>query len=200
MYTLRIWNSKATTNQLEELAGKLKQGEIAIIPTDSTYAIVGDALNTKAIDRICRIKGINPEKQHLAMICSDISMASDYCRIENLGFRFLKDYTPGAYTFLFKALNSLPKAFKGRKVAGIRIPDNTFARDLAKALGNPIITTSLPADNLDELTNPDLIAELWGDKVDFMVSDGDGSSTLTSIIDCTDSEPITIREAGQTPF
>lgn len=189
MEKLRIWNSSATDDQITMIANRLKQGDIAIIPTDSTYAIAGDALNVKAVERICRLKGINPEKTSLSILCSDISMASEYSRIENSGFRLLKDHTPGPFTFLFKAAGTLPRAFKGRKVVGIRIPANDFALKLSRALGNPLISTSIPYAEEDYAVNPDLIAESFEGKVDIMVDNGDGATDVTTIVDCTGSQP-----------
>ena len=132
MKTIKIWNDEASSRQLDEICKELEDGGIIIMPTDTLYGIACDALNPKAIDRLCRIKGLNPDKTHLSIICSDISMAAEYARFDNKDFRMLKDYTPGAFTFLFKSAPTLPKAFKGRKVVGIRIPDNKLCRDIAR--------------------------------------------------------------------
>lgn len=126
MKSIKIWNNKASEQQLNQLSERMKEGEIAIIPTDTMYAIVGDALNVKVVDRICKLKNINPDKTNLSIICSDISMAAEYSRIDNKGFKLLREYCPGPFTFLFKSASTLPRAFKGRKTVGIRIPDNQF--------------------------------------------------------------------------
>ena len=180
--------------QLDDVASRLRDSEIAVIPTDTTYAIVGDALNMKAIERICNLKRINTEKTNLSVICSDISMASEYARIEDKGFRLMKECCPGPFTFLFRCASKLPRAFKGRKVVGIRIPSNEFDRQLAAALGNPVITTSIEYDDEDYAVNPGLIAENYEGKVDFMVEGEDGSTEVSTIVDCTGPEPEIVRQ------
>ena len=123
MRTIKIWN-KPSDSQLKEIADAIRGGEIAIIPTDTSYGIAGDALNVKSVEKICKLKRINPEKSNLSVICADISMAAEYSRIDDSTFRLIKDNTPGAFTFLLRAASKLPKAFKNRKTVGIRIPDN----------------------------------------------------------------------------
>lgn len=194
MERIRIWNSKATDAQVQNVAEALRNGGLAVIPTDSMYAIAGDALNVKSVDRICRLKGINPDKQRLSILCADISMAAEYSRIGNAEFRLIKDFTPGPVTFVLRASSRLPRAFKGRKEVGIRIPDNPFDRKLAKALGSPLISTSIPYDDEDFAINADLIAGRFAADVDLMVDDGDGETALTTIVDCTGPTPEVIRE------
>lgn len=194
MEIYKIWNNSAAPNQLREIASRLDEGEICIIPTDTKYAIVGNALNSKTIDRICKLKGINPDKTNLSIICSDISMASDYARIENSGFRLLKENAPGAFTWLFKSVSKLPRAFKGRKIVGIRIPENEFCRELTETLCKPLITTSIEYEDEDYAINTGLIAEEYEGKVDFMVEGEDGTTEESTIIDCTGNEPEIIRQ------
>ncbi len=194
MKSIKIWNNKASEQQLEQLSKRLKEGEIAIIPTDTMYAIVGDALNIKVVDRICKLKNINPDKTNLSIICCDISMASEYSRIDNKGFMLLKEYSPGPFTFLFKSASTLPRAFKGRKTVGIRIPDNQFATDLVEHLGNPLITTSIEYEDEDYAINPELISEAYEGRVDIMVEGDPGTTDVSTIVDCTLDEPEIIRE------
>lgn len=194
MKTIKIWNDNASSRQLDEICANLESGKSMITPTDTLYAIACDALNPKAIEHICRLKGINTEKTNLSIICSDISMASEYARYDNYAFRLLKDYTPGPFTFLFKSASSLPKAFKGRKVVGVRIPDNKLCRDIVERLGHPILSTSIEFENDDYARDPGLIAEAYEDKVDFMLEGNDGDTQPSTIIDCTGSSPEIIRQ------
>lgn len=194
MNTIKIWNARASERQLHDISQRLKEGELAVIPTDTMYAVVGDALNMRAVDRLCRIKGINPDKTNLSIICSDISMASEYSRIDNSGFRLMKQHCPGPFTFLFKAASTLPRAFKGRKVVGVRIPDHEFARQLAETLGNPIITTSIEYEDEDHAVSPGLIAETYENKVEMMVEGDDGTTDVSTIVDCTGDQPEIIRQ------
>lgn len=194
MKTIKIWNNDASNRQLDQICNWLEEGEIMIMPTDTIYSIACDALNPKAIDRICRLKGINPDKTHLSIICSDISMAAEYSRFNNKAFQLLRDNTPGPVTFLFKSAPTLPKAFKGRKTVGIRIPDNKLCRDIVKRLGHPLLTTSIEFADEDYARNPELIAEAYDGKVDFILSGDDGDTEPSTIVDCTCNEPEIVRQ------
>lgn len=197
MEKIKIWNDSPADNQIQRAATLLREGEMIIIPTDSVYAIACDALNNKAITRLCRLKGIDPEKQHLSILCSDIAMASEYVRIEDESYNLLKRLTPGPYTFLFRAGRNLPKAFKGRKIVGIRIPDNITDREIIRELGTPLMTTTIDLDNDDYAREPDLIAERYENRDVAMIIDaGEGELELSTILDCSDSSenPVIIRQ------
>ena len=131
MRTVKIWNDTPSDRQLEEIAAWLKDGEVMIWPTDTLYGIACSALETKAIEQVCRLKGINPEKTHLSIVCPDIATAAQYARIDDKVYRLMRDLTPGPFTFLCRAASTLPRAFKGRKIVGIRIPDCATDRAIA---------------------------------------------------------------------
>ena len=194
MKILKIWNDSPSDRQAEEIAAALQAGEIIVYPTDTLYALGCDALNPKAVDRLCSIKHINPEKIHLSVICHDISMAAEYARIDNKAFRLIKDNTPGPFTFLLKALSSLPRAFKGRKVVGIRIPDCLTDRMIAQKLGHPILTSSIEYDDEDYAINPGLIRERYENQADLFVEGDDGSTEPSTIIDLSEGMPEIIRQ------
>ncbi len=194
MNTIKIWNDSPSDKQIQEIVSFLRDGKIAIIPTDTMYAIVCNALDPKAVEKICRIKGINPEKTNLSILCEDISMASEYSRIDNTGFRLLKERTPGPLTVLLKSASKLPKVFKGRKTIGVRIPANNVARKITGELGNPLLTTTIQYPSDDYAINPELIAEYYENKIDLMVDGGDGEIRHSTIIDCSNGEPELIRE------
>lgn len=194
MKTIKIWNEQISENQLDEICTALENGEIALLPTDTLYAICCDALNSKAIERICRMKSINPEKNNLSIICSDISMASEYSKIDNSAYRILKDNTPGAFTFLLKASSSLPKAFKGRKIVGIRIPANNIPREIAARLGHPLLCTSIQYRDEDYAINPELIAEAYENRADLIVESEEGSTIPSTIVDLTGDAPEILRD------
>jgi tRNA threonylcarbamoyl adenosine modification protein (Sua5/YciO/YrdC/YwlC family) len=173
----------------------LRDGQIIIYPTDTLYALGCDALNNRAIERLCKIKGINPEKNTLAIVCGSLSQAAEYARIDNNAFRLLKHYLPGAFTFILPASSALPKIFKGRKTVGIRIPDNEIDTALASELGNPIMTTSIPFTK--DTADPWSIAELYKNNGDIAlcIDGGDANDTPSTIIDTTDSStPKIIRQ------
>lgn len=194
MKIIKIWNDEASDRQLGEICRDLESGHTMILPTDTLYAIACDALNPKAIEKICRLKGINPDKTNLSIICADISMAAEYARFDNYAFRLLRDNTPGPFTFLFKSASTLPKAFKGRKVVGVRIPDNKLCRDIASRLGHPILSTSIEYSDSDYAVNPGLIAEAYHEKVDFFIEGDDGDMQPSTIVDCTGNEPVIVRD------
>ncbi len=194
MKSIKIWNDAPSDKQAEQIAERLKAGEIWIIPTDSIYGIMCDALNQKAVRAVCELKGINPEKNNLSIICDEISMASEYARIGDKTFSMMRDNTPGPVTFICKAQSNLPKEFKKRKNVGIRIPNNLTARMIAEKLGNPLLTTSIEFEDEDYSRNPELILEAYDGKVDGVVMGEDGGTVPTTIIDCTEDSPSVIRE------
>ncbi len=194
MKSIKIWNDAPSDKQAEQIAERLKAGEIWIIPTDSIYGIMCDALNQKAVRAVCELKGINPEKNNLSIICDEISMASEYARIGDKTFSMMRDNTPGPVTFICKAQSNLPKEFKKRKNVGIRIPNNLTARMIAEKLGNPLLTTSIEFEDEDYARNPELILEAYDGKVDGVVMGEDGGTVPTTIIDCTEDSPSVIRE------
>ncbi|MBD5298715.1 MAG: threonylcarbamoyl-AMP synthase [Bacteroides sp.] len=199
MKTIKIWNNEISGRQLDEVCSALERGEIVIMPTDTLYGITCDALNPKAIERLCAIKGINPDKTHLSIICTGISMAAEYGRFDNDTYRLLRDNTPGPFTFLVKSAPTLPKAFKGRKVVGIRIPDNPCCLAVAERLGHPLLTTSIEFEDDDHAVSPGLIAETYADRADLLIEGEDGSTEPSTIIDCTGPVPEIVREGKGVP-
>lgn len=194
MKTIKIWNDDPSDKQIQEVSRDLGLGMTMVIPTDTLYALACDALDSKAIEKICRLKGINPEKTNLSIICSDISMVSEYARFDNWAYKLMREYTPGPFTFLLKSASSLPRAFKGRKIVGVRIPDNNFDRKVVESLGHPILTTSIQYDDEDYAVNPELIAEAYDGRIDIMIEGPDGTTEPSTIIDCTGDEPVVIRQ------
>lgn len=194
MKIIKIWNDSPSERQITEIARDLSLGTVIVMPTDTLYAICCDALDSKAIDRICRLKRINPDKTNLSIICSDISMASEYARIENNAFQLIKENTPGAFTFLLKSASTLPKEFKRRKTVGIRIPANLTCRKIVESLGHPILTTSIEFDDDDYAINPGLIMDNYNDKADLFIEGEEGSTEPSTIIDCTGNQPEIVRQ------
>ncbi len=196
MKSIKIWNDTPSEKQAQQIAEWLKTGEIWIIPTDSVYGIMCDALNQKAVRAVCELKGINPEKNNLSIICDDISMAAEYARIGDKTFSLMRDNTPGPITFICKAQSNLPKEFKKRKTVGIRIPDNLTVRMVVEKLGNPLLTTSIEFEDDDYARNPELIMEAYDGKVDGIAMGEDGGTELTTIIDCTEDSPSIVRDGA----
>ena len=198
MDTIKIWNDNPSDAQSEEIARVIESGELVIMPTDSVYAIVCDALEPKAIARLCQLKGLDPSRNNLSIICSGISMAAEFAHIDDAGFRLLKANTPGAFTFLFKSGRNLPKAFKGRKTVGIRIPDNATARRVVETLGHPVLVTSVEFDDADYAREPELIAENYDRRgVAMIVDGGEGGVDYSTILNCADADAPEILRQGK---
>ena len=191
-----MYTSNINDRFMNEVIDTLRNGGIIIYPTDTLYAIGCNALNNNAIERICKIKGINPQRTNLSIVCSDISQASQYARIDNNAYQLLRENLPGAFTFILPSASTLPKVFKGRKTVGIRVPDNDIAREIAIQLGNPILTTSVEWDeDPEDGCNPQAIAMKYDNDVDIVIDGGYGELTPSTIIDCTDrANPEIIRE------
>ena len=196
MKILKMYTSNINDRFMDEVIETLRDGGIVIYPTDTLYAIGCDALKNNAIERICKIKGINPQRTNLSIVCSDISQASQYARIDNRAYQLLRENLPGAFTFILPAASTLPKVFKGRKTVGIRVPDNVIACEIASRLGNPILTTSIEWDeDPEDGCNPQAIAMKYEGVVDIVIDGGYGELVPSTVVDCNDSSnPEIIRE------
>lgn len=182
------------TRYIDEIVDCLRDGGIIVYPTDTVYALGCDALNNQAIERICSLKEMKSAKTNLSIICSDISEVAQYAKFDNTQFKMMKSHLPGPFTFIFPALSKLPKAFKGRRTVGIRIPENAIARAIVEALGRPILTTSVPGDDEDYRCEPELIAETFQGSVDIVVDSGRGGLMPSTVVDCTGDEPEVTRQ------
>ena len=196
---LRINPDKINVADIERVVKCLKDGGIIIYPTDSVYALGCDLLNAKAIERVCKLKGVKPEKSNFSFICSDLSHLSDYCKpIENSIFRVMKKALPGPYTFILEASAKVPKLLKqNKKTVGIRVPDNKICKELILQLGNPIISTSLhdeDDDMIDYFTDPEMVYTRYQDKVDIVIDGGFGNIYPSTVIDASNGEMNVIRE------
>ena len=176
----------------------LKNGGVIIYPTDTVYAFGCDIYNKKAMQRLCRIKGVNIKKHNLSFVCYDLRHISSFTRqLENSTYKLMKKALPGPYTFILNANSSIPKLFKNKKrEVGIRIPENNIPREIVKELGNPIATTSVKDNDMiiEYITDPELIHKYYEKQVDMVISGGYGKSTPSTIIRCTDGFPKVLRK------
>jgi tRNA threonylcarbamoyl adenosine modification protein (Sua5/YciO/YrdC/YwlC family) len=195
----------------------LLDGGVIIYPTDTIYGLGCDIFQHKAIERICRIKHIEPARAQLSFICYDLSDLSQYTKsISTPLYRLLKTHLPGPYTFILPASRQVPRILKSRKqTIGLRIPDNIIARALVKELQHPILSSSLPgvvfeADGssagapvalpVEEYTDPEMINEKFGNLVDIVIDGGIGGTLPSTVIDCTGDEPVLVRRGlGEVP-
>ena len=186
---------------IKQMVECLKDGGVIIYPTDTIYGLGCDINQHKAIERICKIKNIDPQKAQLSFICRDLSHLSDYTKtIDTPLYRMLKSYLPGPYTFILPASKQVPKILQSKKsTVGIRVPDNIICQHILDELGNPILSASLPGDMVEEYTDPEVINENFGDKVDFVIDGGIGNMVPSTVVDCTTDEWTIIRQ-GQGEF
>ena len=174
----------------------LLDGGVIIYPTDTIYGLGCDIFQHKAVERICRIKQVDPAKAQLSFICYDLSDLSNYTKsISTPLYRLLKNYLPGPYTFILPASKQVPKILKSRKdTIGLRIPDNIIARSLVKELQHPILSSSLPGEMVEEYTDPEMIRDKFENQVDIIIDGGIGGMIPSTVVDCTGDEPVLLRK------
>ncbi len=195
---IKLHPANPAPRQINQVVEILKSGGVIIYPTDTVYGLGCDIFNQKAVEKVARIKGVKTEKANFSFICSDLSHISDFTRqFSNHVFKTMKRYLPGPYTFILPANNNIPKLFKNKKKSvGIRIPDNSIPIEIVKALGNPILTTSIHDTDevIDYTTDPELIHETYQNIVDAVIDGGFGNNIPSTILDCTDDEIIVLRQ------
>ena len=194
---IKIYENKPSEAAIKKVVDVLKNGGLIIYPTDTVYGLGCDITNSKALEKIAKIKGIKLEKANFSFICNDLSHISDYVKqIDTATFKILKRALPGPYTFILPGNNDLPKEFRKKKTVGIRVPDNNIALKIVEMLGNPIVSTSIydEDDVIEYSTDPELIFEKWQHKVDLVIDGGYGDNVASTIIDLSGYEPEVIRE------
>jgi tRNA threonylcarbamoyl adenosine modification protein (Sua5/YciO/YrdC/YwlC family) len=199
---IKIYEDKPNEVAIKKVVDALKSGGLVIYPTDTVYGLGCDITNTKALERIAKIKGIKLEKANFSFVCSDLSNLSDYVKqIDTSTFKILKRALPGPYTFILQGNNDLPSAFRKKKTVGIRVPANNIALDIVRMLGNPIVSTSIHDEDevLEYSTDPELIFEKWHHLVDLVIDGGYGDNVGSTIIDLSGYEPVVIREGKGDP-
>ncbi len=194
---IKIFTKNPNEQAIDKVVKCLQNGGLIIYPTDTVYGLGCDIRQTKALEKIAKIKGVKLEKANFSFICHDLSNLSDYIKqIDTSTFKILKRALPGPYTFILNGNNNLPKEFKKKTTVGIRVPNNSIIQEIVKKLGAPIISTSIHDEDevLEYSTDPELIFEKWQDMVDIVIDGGYGENVPSTIIDLTQGEPIVIRE------
>lgn len=196
----KLYEKNNSPRDMAEIVQILNDGGLLIYPTDTVYAIGCHALKERAVERICKLKGIDPTKNNLSIICYDLKHISEYAKVDNDAFKLMKRNLPGPFTFVLPTSNRLPKIFRGRKEVGIRVPDNDIVREICRLLDAPLMTTSLPydeADDIEYLTTPELIDEKYGYKVDLVIDGGIGGTQPGTVVSLIDGEVEILRQ-GET--
>lgn len=195
---LRIYHENPSIERIRKVAGILEAGGIVIYPTDTVYAMGCDIRANKSIEKIARLKGLNPQNPDMSLIFSDMSQLSEFTVIrDNTLFKLLKRNLPGPFTFIVPANNQIPKLFKNKKkTVGIRIPNSPIVIDLVRELGRPLITTSIhdPDEVIEYTTDPELIFEKYKGFADVVINGGFGRNEASTIVDCTGDEPVILRQ------
>lgn len=194
---IKIYEDKPNESAIKKVVDVLRNGGLVIYPTDTVYGLGCDITNSRALEKIAKIKGVKLEKANFSFVCHDLSNLSDYVKqIDTSTFKLLKRTLPGPYTFILPGNNSLPREFKKKTTVGIRVPANNIALEIVKMLGNPIVSTSIHDDDevLEYATDPELIFEKWQNLVDVVIDGGYGDNIGSTIIDLSGHEPVVIRE------
>lgn len=195
---LKIHPDNPQDRLIRQVVECLKNGGVIIYPTDTIYGLGCDISQPKAVEKICRIKGVDPTKAQLSFICKDLSHLSDYTKsISTPLFRVLKSHLPGPFTFILPASKHVPQILQSKKsTIGLRIPDNTICQTILNELGHPILSASLPDGDVEEFTDPEIIHEIFKDKVDLVIDGGIGGMTPSTVVDCTGDEWEIIRQGS----
>lgn len=196
---IKIYPENPNQREIDKVIAVLRDGGLIIYPTDTVYAIGCDALNVRAVEKICQLKNINPRKSNLSIICYDLSNLSEYAKVSNVAFKVMKKNLPGPFTFILPTSSELPKIYKNRKEVGIRIPDNNIVREIVRELRNPILTTSIhdEDDVMEYSTDPELIHEKYKNIVDLIIDGGYGGTEPSTIVDCTSTIEIIRQGKGE---
>lgn len=194
---IKLFEDNPNGKDILKIVKILKEGGGVIYPTDTIYAIGCDINNVKAVQRVCQLKGIKPEKANFSMICRDLSNIAAYAKVGNETFKVMKRNLPGPYTFILPATNKLPNVMMNkRKTIGIRIPDNYIVMAIVEELGNPLLTTSVKADDdiMEYMTDPELINEVYGKQVDVIIDGGAGQNVASTVVNCTGDSIEIVRQ------
>jgi tRNA threonylcarbamoyl adenosine modification protein (Sua5/YciO/YrdC/YwlC family) len=195
---IKLYPENPDPRRVQHIVDVLRSGGVIIYPTDTVYGIGCDIFNQKAIEKVCQIKGVKPQKQNFSFICYDLSDISEYTRtVSTPVFKVMKKALPGPFTFLLNANNNVPKLLNSKKkTVGIRVPDHSIPRAIVKELGQPIVTTSIrdEDDVIEYSTDPELIYEKYRDLVDVVIDGGYGNNVASTILDCTGEEIVIVRE------
>lgn len=193
---IKLYEENPDERKISQVVKVLRSGGLIICPTDTIYALSCDIFNGKALEKLIRLKGNKGKGMNFSFVCHDLSHISEYAKVDTPTFKLMKRTLPGAYTFILNASSKVPKIVGAKKkTIGIRVPDNNIARMLVFGLGNPIITTSIHDDDIHEYaTDPEAIYDEFKNLVDVVIDGGFGDITASTIIDCTDSDPVLVRE------
>ena len=195
---LEIHPENPETRKIRMVTKALSEGGIIIYPTDTVYGMGCDIYENGTVEKIYRLKGLRSEKSNLSILCYDLSQLSDFAKpIDTPVYRVMRKALPGPFTFILKANSNVPRLFKSKKkTVGIRIPDNKICREIVKELGHPIVSTSIHAEDqvIDYITDPEIINEKYGERVDIVINGGFGGNRPSTVVDCSEGDFVVKRQ------
>lgn len=195
---IRIYEQNPDPKRVRQVVEVLRNGGIIIYPTDTVYGMGCDITNQRAVEKICKIKGINPKKHNFSFVCADLSNIAQYTRvISKPVFKMMKKGLPGPFTFILEASSHVPKILhSNKKTVGIRVPNHSIPKAIVEELGQPILSTSIrdEDDVIEYSTDPELIFEKYQHLVDLVIDGGYGQNVASTILDCTGDEVVVVRE------
>lgn len=196
---LKLYSKNNPPERIDEVVSVLRDGGVIIYPTGTTYALGCHALKERAVERICKIRQIDPATHPLSVICYDMSAISEYAKISTPIYKVMKRNLPGPFTFILQGKNKLPKIFRTKKSGeiGIRMPDSQVLRDILQQLDAPLMTASLPTEGYDDdayRLNPELIDETFGSMVDLVIDAGIGQLGESTVVDCKEDDYEILRQ------
>lgn len=173
----------------------LEEGGVIVFPTDTVYAYGCDIKDKRAIERIYRLKKMEKHKP-LSFIFTEISEINDYARnISDDAYKIMKKAFPGPYTFIFKASKLVPKVVvTNQKTVGVRIPANNIAIEIVKALGRPLLATSVNNPNGNYIVEPKDLEKIYRNEVDLVIDCGPKISSPSTVVDMSEDTFRVIRE------
>lgn len=193
---IKIYPENPNSKEIDRVVKVLVSDGVVVFPTDSVYAMGCSVKSKKAFDHIIQIKGIREKEATFSLICSNLSHLSDFAKVNNKVFKILKKNLPGPFTFILPASNKVPdKLLDKRKSIGLRIPDNQIVVDILEKLEGPLLSTSIKIkDEIEYLSDPELIYEEYKDRIDICIDGGSGGLEPTTVVDCTTDEIEIIRQ------
>ena len=195
---IRLYEQNPDPKRVRQIVDVLRNGGVIIYPTDTVYGLGCDITNQRAVERICKIKGINPKKHNFSFVCADLSNIAQYTRvITKPVFKMMKKGLPGPFTFILEASSVVPKILhSNKKTVGIRVPNHSISRAIVEELGQPILSTSIHDEDevIEYSTDPELIFEKYQHLVDVVIDGGYGQNVASTILDCTGDEVEVIRQ------
>ncbi|MEY2793882.1 MAG: L-threonylcarbamoyladenylate synthase [Bacteroidota bacterium] len=199
MEVIKIYLKNNREEVIQKIVSALENNAVIIYPTDTMYAVGCSIKSVSGVNRICDLKNIKVNKNRFSFICSDLSNISHYAKVSNFAFKILKKYLPGPYTFILPSSSEVPNILvQGKKTVGVRIPNYDPILELVDRLGCPLITTTLPFEDIDleYFTDPELIKEKYGHQIDLLLDGGIGGFEPSSVIEIVEEEFSVIREGA----